>query len=77
MAAWLPLGLEVRTLDHDFEPHGSTGVEIFAFVTRDQGSWSGGVMLRLPGEYADSFEPVALTGPDREDPLEAVRAFFG
>jgi hypothetical protein len=76
LAAWLPLGLEIRSADHDFEIHESTGVESFAFVVRHEGTEAGGVILRLDGEYPDSFESVALRGPGPHEPVEVQRVFF-
>lgn len=76
LAAWLPLGLEIRSADHDFEIHESTGVESFAFVVRHEGTEAGGVILRLDGEYPDSFEAVALVGPGPHEAVEVQRVFF-
>jgi hypothetical protein len=76
LAAWLPLRLEIRSADHDFELHASTGVEAMAFVVRESGTEAGGVILRLRGELPDSFEAVALAGPGPHDPMAAWRAFF-
>jgi hypothetical protein len=55
-AAWAAFVGPTAAFDDDFHADPATGVEALAFVVAD----GGGLVLRLPGELPDSFEPVAL-----------------
>ena len=72
LSAWEGHGDEILSVDTDFQVDARTGVEILAFAARS----GGGVVLRLPGEIPDSFEPVALAGPGPFTSDEVRRAFF-
>jgi hypothetical protein len=51
------------SVDVGFVPDQATGVESLTFLVRDvTGSHAAGILLRLPSEYPDSFEPVAANG---------------
>jgi hypothetical protein len=76
LAAWLPLGHGVTSADHDFELDESTGVEAFAFVAGLGDARAGGVILRLPGEFPDSFDAVPLSEPGPIDHIRVRSAFF-
>jgi hypothetical protein len=74
--AWRALAGPVTRFDPDFVPDDRTGVEGLAFVVGVEGRGLAGLLLRLPGELPDSFEPI-------DDPVDdgapaAVRqAWFG
>jgi hypothetical protein len=76
LAAWLSLGIGVSSTDHGFELDERTGVEALAFVVIAAETRSGGVILRLAGEYPDSFDPVTWSGAPLEDPIAVRRSFF-
>lgn len=76
-ASWRVVGGSALTFDEDFRADPATGVEALAFVVgADRATIRGGLVLRLPGEWPDSFEAVDL--PSTAPPSTgAVRhAFF-
>jgi hypothetical protein len=67
-------GVEIRVED-DFSADPVSGVEALGFVVASGSLGAvGGLILRLPGELPDSFEPVPAL--DGRDPGAARRQFF-
>ena len=71
LAAWAG-GDGPAAADEDFHVDHATGVEALAFVADD----GGGLVLRLPGELPDSFEPVGVPRSPCT-PAELRAAWFG
>jgi hypothetical protein len=64
-------------VDVRFVPDQATGVESLTFLVRDvTGFHSAGILLRLPSQYPDSFEPIAANGQGPCDHHGARTQFF-
>ena len=65
------------SIDAGFVPDPATGVESLTFLVRDvAGFRAAGILLRLPSQYPDSFEPVATNGEEPCDHHGARTQFF-
>lgn len=68
---------EQVSVDVGFVPDQATGVESLTFLVRDvSGFHAAGILLRLPSQYPDSFEPVAANGQGPCDHHGARTQFF-
>jgi hypothetical protein len=78
LVAWLETGLVVTDADPAFVPGLDGDVESLAFLVatdEEPVEAAAGIVLRLPGCYPDSFDPVPLPRPPLPDPA-ALRAAF-
>ena len=77
LAAWAAAGLADEAADDRFWPDPTTGVEGLAFVVGDDDGRMAGLVLRLPGEYPDSFEAVSGAADELTGPADVRARFFG
>jgi hypothetical protein len=77
LAAWSLAGHPPVASDDRFWPDPVTGVEALAFLVGDKEGRSAGIVLRLPGEYPDSFEAVPIDPTQAPDPAAVRAQYFG